>query len=416
MKLNKSAVNASLFSLFSFFNQGVNFILLLVLAKFILPEDYGELSLFNTFVMFIGYFIAMSTTGYESISYFKKGENEFKKDFTAIHLIALIVLTLFLLITLAFHEFIAKLLSIPFNLVVIALFISFFTVFMNMILSYYRIKRMVLNYGFISCGFAVLNFAITLYCVISLAQGWQGRVYSQLLCTFAIALLAVFVYRRKNLLDFTNQNWARFKTILLWGIPLIPHMGAIWIRQGLDRYIIDAYHTTADVGLFSFALNLVNIIIIVGTSFNNVISVDIYQILSDSTNLSQNINKLVKMSKKIALMFLVISIVVVIGCSIMVPLLLPAYSESIPYFILLSIYGFIQCIYFLVVNYLFYYKKNHEIMLTTFGTSILHLVLSFALTRFSLYYTCGIYIVIQLLIVLVLYYRSRKVLIDNCEL
>ncbi len=409
MNISKTIYNASLFSIFSFFNQGISFFLLIILAKYILPDDYGELSLFNTIVTFLGYFIAMSTTGYESVSYFKKSYEEFRSDFTAIHIIACCVFVVFIVILIVFGNRMSSLLSLPLNFLYIALTISFLSVFITMLLSYFRVRQEVIKYGAISCGSAVVNLGLTLFFVISLSYSWQGRVYSHLFSNVAISLLAVLMYKKCHLLSFNNLSKSQFVSILGWGVPLIPHMGAIWIRQGLDRYIIDNFHSIAEVGLFSFALNLVNIIIILGSSFNNVFSVEIYQTLS--SNLKSEVKKLylASKSKKIAIVFAGATLLVVLGCFFFIPVFLPAYKDAIPYFCILSLYGFVQCLYFLVVNYLFYYKKNKEIMYTTFGTSILHLALSLFLTRYSLYFTCIIYVVIQILIVSILYIRSKKV-------
>lgn len=70
----------------------------------------------------------------------------------------------------------------------------------------------------------------------------------------------------------------------MWGIPLIPHLATSWIKQGGDRYIINYYYTLAEVGIFSFALNLSNIIDMIGAAFNQTNSVSIYQILSSEAN------------------------------------------------------------------------------------------------------------------------------------
>lgn len=410
MKISKTAFNASLFSLFSFFNQGISFLLLIILANYIMPGEYGKLSLFNTIVTFLGYFIAMSTTGYESISFFKKTFDEFRSDFTAIHVIATAVFLVLLLVLIFLGNQICVLLSISLSFLYIALLISYLSVFLTMSLSYYRVKQEVYKYGMMSCGNAIINFVLTLFLVISLSYGWQGRVYSHLYTNIAITIAALLIYQRNNLLNFKRLSKSQIFDILSWGIPLIPHMGAIWIRQGLDRYIINSFHSTSEVGLFSFALNLVNIIIIIGSSFNNVLSVEIYQTLSSNLNSTEKKHSLVKKSKKIALIFAGASLLVVLGCSILVPMLLPAYKEAIPYFYVLSIYGFVQCLYFLVVNYLFYYKRNKEIMYTTFGTSILHLLLSLIFTRYSLSYTCLIYVIIQIVIVSIIFIRSKKIL------
>ena len=50
LKKDRTLVNGSLYSLFSFFSQGCNFLLLILVAGYILPSDYGKLSIFTTIV------------------------------------------------------------------------------------------------------------------------------------------------------------------------------------------------------------------------------------------------------------------------------------------------------------------------------------------------------------------------------
>ena len=61
---NKLLLKGALFSFFSFFNQGASFLLLIILANYIAPSDYGTLSLFNTIIFFWGFVVSLSTHGY----------------------------------------------------------------------------------------------------------------------------------------------------------------------------------------------------------------------------------------------------------------------------------------------------------------------------------------------------------------
>ena len=236
MKLSKSVINGGLFSIYSFVNRGINFVLLIVIAKFIPPGDYGQLSLFTTVVTFLSYFIALSTIGYESISYFKKSRNEYTSDFTAIHLIATVMLAFFAIVLFFFGDRLGVSLSLSKLLLWLALILSFLDVFPQMFLGYYRVTQKLRNYGFVSVGNAILNFVLTLLFVITFAQGWMGRIYSHLVCSLVITIIAIIAYFKYDLISFSNQSKERFKDIIIWGVPLIPHMAAIWIRQGLDRY------------------------------------------------------------------------------------------------------------------------------------------------------------------------------------
>ena len=60
-----------------------------------------------------------------------------------------------------------------------------------------------------------------------------------------------------------------------------------------------------------------------------------------------------------------------------------------------------------------YNEIFEQLMLVTFVTSVLHLLLSLLLTRYSLIYTCCIYVVVQAILVYSLYRLSNKALSDN---
>lgn len=104
---------------------------------------------------------------------------------------------------------------------------------------------------------------------------WAGRVYAELFCTLLLGGFGIVYFIKNGFLTKDFKDYVR--PMLVWGIPLIPHLATTFIRQGCDRYIINASHSIADVGLFSFALNLANLISMIGFGFNQSNSVDIYK-------------------------------------------------------------------------------------------------------------------------------------------
>lgn len=398
---NRLLLNGSLFALYSFFQRGTAFILLIILAKFITPADYGSMSLFNTASSLFGYFIGLNTAGYVSVSYFanKNNKEEFIYDFTTIILTTFASIIFICICIYPFSSSLSDIANITPAFLFLALFIASFHTFLQILLNYYRIQEKVIDYGIYSCSNSILTFIFVILFVIYFKQGWHGYVYGQLISLIIITGLSLYLFYKWKLFSLKGLSLNRFKEIALWGIPLIPHLGAIWIRQGMDRYIIDNHHSTADVGLFSFALNLVSVIIMVGMSFNNTFSVNIYNTLSSDKSIQEKKQILNRQSKKIMIIYIATSVLIVLGVSIFIPIIMPNYKDSIQYFYILSLYGLCQCFYFLYCNYLFYYKRTKTLMYITFGSSILHLLLSLLLTPYSLVYTCCIYVLIQMIIV-----------------
>ena len=413
---NKTLVNGSLYSLFSFLGQGCNFLILILVAGYILPADYGKLSIFSTIATFMGYFIGLSTYGYVSISYFRETYSVFKKDFTAIIFIHILSFLVFALVAILLTDNMVKALETTRSLLFYALIISFGNILFNIHQDYLRIQERLKSYGIWSITNVLLNFVLTLTFVILLKQGWLGRIDAQLVGMLILGLLAVVSFWHSKLFS-VDFSWKRYKTIVLFGLPMIPHLATIWIKQGLDRYIINYHYTTYEVGIFSFAISLVTVIVMIGSAFNATNSVTLYQILGNKT--TSNVEKhmaLRRQTKTIALVYIAASAAYVLCIVPICYLALPKYTPAIPYSPILCGYGLLQCFYFLYCNYMFFYKETKQLMYITFGSSLLHLTLSLLLTQYSLYLTAIIYVLVQAVILVLVRHYARRILQQNLPL
>lgn len=412
---NKTFVNGSLFSLFSFINQGFSFLLLLVLANFIMPAEYGYLSLFSTVVMVVNYFISMSIEGYLSVAYFKNGKEGVRDSISSVCATSLIVTIVLLVILFCLGDEISIMLSLPKGILFLSVLISLFSLYVNMYLDYSRIQEKVIRYGWFSCGNALLNFALSIFLVKYKCLGWEGRVYAQAICSVLFSTICILLFLKLGL--FKKPNISYWKTMLIWGIPLIPHSASNFFRQGCDRYIINAYYDISEVGLFSFALTLSNIIIMIGMGFNQVNSVNIYKTLGDkSIDNQEKYFRLRKQKRQILCINTLSAVVVAILGYIITPFVLPKYSGGMGYFLILTLYGYAYCLYFLNTNFLFYYGKTRNIMYTTFFSSILHLILSMFLSGYSLYITALLYVFTQSIVVYVIRRMAIKEIRMNLNL
>lgn len=411
-KKHSDMAKGALFAAFSFVNKAFNFLLLLILANYIAPVEYGYLSLFMTVIMIVGYFIAFSTEGYFSIAFFEEGVNGSKKAFSGIFYISVTVLLVLLLIYFTASAPLSKLLSLPSHTVLLGILYVFLNLYLNTLLEYFRVNDKVIIYGIISCSNALLNFVLSILLVKGLNMGWEGRVYSISLCGFVYGILGLLFFLRKGY--YTKTDWSFIKKMLFWGIPIIPHLAANFLKQGCDRYIINFFHSTEDVGIFSFALTLTTIITMIGFGFNQSNSVTIYKVCGDDS-MSNSVKKVLLSSqrKKFLLLYLGCSIITVILCLSIIPLILPKYNGSMKYVPILGIYGLMVCYYLIYTNYLFFYKKTKTLMYITFGSAILHLLLSLAFTRYSLIYTSIIYCISQSFVVILVRREALKALEMN---
>ena len=412
---NETLRNGVFFTAFSFVNKGINFILLILLARYITPTEYGYWSLFGTIVMFMGYFAAMTTEGYLSISFFKEGMAGVKKTFSCVFSTSLIVALLFGMFIWLLQPILSNHLDIPWRYLYLAVGISFFTIYSNICLDFLRIKKKLIPYGIFSCGSAVLILGLSIFFVKFLFMGWFGCILAQLLCACLFGLIGFVFFLQMGCLTFPEQK--HWKMILLWGIPLIPHLATSFIRFGCDRYIVNYTHSIEDVGYLSFATTLAAAIVMIGSGFNDANSINIFETLGNKGLKSeQKIALLNKQKKNIFAIYLFCSFAITILCYFSIPILLPQYTPAIKYFLILSIYAFLQCLYFLYTNFLFYFKRTKTLMIITFTFAVFHFLLSFMFTRYSVYFTCFTYCFSQLGVFLLVRKYAIKALEENLHI
>ena len=398
ISMNKSFIHGILFSGFSFINRGIGFLLLLILANYLTPSEYGYLNLFNTVVMIVGYFMVMSAEGYVPIAYFGESKGSVNQVISCLLSLCLSVSSLFLLVVLLFGEELSKALSLPENCLYLVVIIGAFSALINLKLDLYRIREKVINYGILSCSNAILNFILSVLFIKYMLMGWQGRAYAYSFCCILFGCLCLWSIIRSYSLQKVDLRV--LKMMLLYGLPLIPHLATNFIRQGCDRYIINYWHGVDEVGLFSFALNLVNIITMVGYGFNQSNSISLYKVLGGNTSDKEKWVTIKSFIRRYLSIYAAIAIIIVIVTYFVLGGLFPQYSSSMSYYLILSVYGLGVCEYLVYTNFLFFYKDTKKLMYVTFGSSVLHLILSLLFTRIDLHITALIYAFTQIIVVL----------------
>lgn len=410
IKGNTVFKHSALFAIFSFFNKGISFILMFIIVKFIDPEGYGYLNLFNVSMQVFAYFICLNSISIVSISFFRETWETFKKTINAIIWLTFICAICLAFITVIFNQQIERLTGLSLMFQLTALAICFFNVFSELNLSMWRIEEKVVKYGLYSCSVAIFNFILTIVFIVCLNQNWLGRIESQALIGFIGFIVSSFFIWHKGLLIRKVPSWAEFKECLKFGVPLIPHNISFWFRQGLDRYFINYSFAAATTGLFSFSYNFANIITILGDAFNASNSVFIHKNLGNRDETQQAVirNRLRKQTIVVTLFFLVITVSIIIGSWIVIPIFFKNYAGSTHFILIQCSIAFFQCIYLQFVNFLFFFKKTKGLMFITTSVSVLHVVASAIFTKYSIFYTLYIELVSQILITTCVAIYSQK--------
>lgn len=401
--LNNNIRNGFLFAVFSIINSGLNFFLLFILAKNLTLEDYGYLNLYNNFITIGTIISSLGTSGYISVVFFKN-KNKLHEYISSISFISFSVICFLLVVILLLGDF--RFIGINKYILLCAPVYCFFQYFITLVLDYRRLNESVASYGYLTIFIALSNFILT-FAFVGKYQAWEVRVLVQLLVAFLSFLYSLSILHNNRYLSVKNIKYYCIKDALIFGLPLIPHLLTVWLRQGLDSYIIKYNYDAATVGIYSFAMNFYSIIYILGSAFNNSNSVNIYKILANGyTDDTKVLFK--KNNRLIIVLFAVITICTIIFAYVFVPTFFNVYTGSLEYIIPLCIAGFFQIIYLLYVNILYFYEKTKLLMKVTFGLSLIYSFGSFVITKFSLNYLSYWLMLINFLIAIIVMFLSQK--------
>ena len=405
---NKNFRNGALFALFSFFNTGINFVIMMVMARFIKPDSYGQLSLFTTMVSLLSIFICLNTNGFIGVNFFSSSKEKIQRLLNVVVLTTLLAYMVMLTAMCCFTSALEEVSGLTIVYQFYAICFCALNVMNALLLDVWRLEEKVWRYGTFSVLLVICNLILTVLFVGFLRWDWQGRMYAQVITCAGFAVLAFYILTKKNYLRMVFPKKEDFVGAYRFGIPLIPHTTSFWLRQGLDRYVINAFTTQAMVGLFSFAANFANIIQIIGSAFNASYSVNIYKTLATA-----NIDS-VKLLRRncwyLVGVYFVITLLIFLFASLLIPFAFPQYNDCIIYLFPLCGGAMFQCFYLVYVNILFFYKRTKILMYITFTCSLLHCIMSLLLTKYGVIYTAYISLFSNMLIFMGVYGYSKRIL------
>lgn len=405
---NKNFRNGALFALFSFFNTGINFVIMMVMARFIKPDSYGQLSLFTTMVSLLSIFICLNTNGFIGVNFFSSSKEKIQRLLNVVVLTTLLAYMVMLTAMCCFTSALEEVSGLTIVYQFYAISFCALNVMNALLLDVWRLEEKVWRYGTFSVLLVICNLILTVLFVGFLRWDWQGRMYAQVITCAGFAVLAFYILTKKNYLRMVFPRKEDFVGAYRFGIPLIPHTTSFWLRQGLDRYVINAFTTQAMVGLFSFAANFANIIQIIGSAFNASYSVNIYKTLATA-----NIDS-VKLLRRncwyLVGVYFVITLLIFLFASLLIPFAFPQYNDCIIYLFPLCGGAMFQCFYLVYVNILFFYKRTKILMYITFTCSLLHCIMSLLLTKYGVIYTAYISLFSNMLIFMGVYGYSKRIL------
>lgn len=372
--------NSLIFISFELINKAIPFLLLPILTRFLTPYDYGIIASFMAFVSFLGIFIGLSGHGAIDANFFRLEKNRLGIYIANVLIILLLTTLLCLLFVLVFSDMIENKLYISVEWQILALIVALGQFITLINLSLWVIEQKPLQFGLYQFLQTILITAISIILIVGYSYNWEGQLFGFIIGTLVLSFISLIVLYKRGYLSLKIDK-LDMKDFLKFGIPMVPHQLSGWLRTQGDKFIIISILGSSATGLFAVGQQMGLIMAILIGSLNKALYPILFKFLSnDMTKDSKN--KLVKFSYLVFIGILIMGAVLIVLLELLYPYFLGNEFQDSLILTQLIVFGFmLEGFYYVVVNYIFYFKKTSSLAKITFTVSLLHVAISFLFVK-----------------------------------
>jgi len=233
------------------------------------PEDYGVMSLITTTITLISIFVVLALDNSAHRWYWDKEDNEDRKITLASWTWCQIAVSFgFSIFVFGLSNWLGQVLvhrndaGLYFRLMALNLPLSVLGI---VVTNWLRMQRRPWATMIFSGGTSLLNILLTIFLVLFLRLGITGVYLAQVITATVGSIIGALLMR--NWVDPRKFQWLRLKAMLNYAIPLIPAALAYWIVNLSDRYFIQLFSTTSEVGLYQVGNALASVVALATGAF-----------------------------------------------------------------------------------------------------------------------------------------------------
>lgn len=371
--------NTGLYTFSNLLNTGIPFLILPILTRHLTPEDYGLISMFALLISFTTPLIGLSLNGSIIREYYNQENVDIKEYIYNCIVVIAMSTVLTSIVFMVFGEVIARVASFPKQLLWTVILFSASLSINNIFLSLMQAEKKPFHYALYKNLNTLLNVVLSLVLIFMLELGWKGRVFGQLIAIVIFAGIGIlYLYKLKWIRK--KYNFEYIKQALIFGLPLLPHSISTSIITMTDRLFITNMIGLSATGIYTVGYQVGSIINILAASFNLAYLPWLFGKLKENNN---NTNSKIVKFTYIYFIFM-FSLSILLG--IISPLLLKvflgtSFVQASIYVIWISLGYSFNAMYSVMVNFIYFERKNGYLSWATFGAALLNIVLNYFFIR-----------------------------------
>ncbi|MGR5325852.1 lipopolysaccharide biosynthesis protein [Vibrio sp. DNB22_17_1] len=382
-KIMSFAKNIYVYLFSNILNAAIPFILLPILTRYLSPNEYGQIAMFQTMLTGIGAFIGLNTVGAANRKFYDDNLSLNETRMFNGSCLQILIFTLFIaaVAVIVAENFLTNFLSIPSEWLYLALLVSSCTFLINFRLGQWQVRKSAIKYGLLQVGNSVLNMSLTLILIVFYAEGAKGRIDALLYAGVMSATIAIFLLYKDQLVSLRSINKGNIKEALNFGMPLVPHVFGAFLLTAADRFVINDRLGLADAGIYMVAVQVSMALTIVFDAINKAYVPWLFERLKRNDEKE----KLLIVKNTYIYFLCVLSLAALsffIGPAMITLVVGDKYKAAggvIGWLCLGQVFG---GMYLMVTNYIFYAKKTGRLSLVTIGSGLINLLVMLVLVNY----------------------------------
>lgn len=365
---------SSVYTIASFTNAAIPFLLLPLLTTRLSPDDFGIITMFATIQGFLLPILGVNLEGAVARKFYSKD--------TVLNVYIGNCLMIFGCTTLlsfglffTFNGIIESYTGVPRNWILIIPVVCAAQFLCTLALTLWQVREKAINYAGFQISLSIVNALLTIVFIVMLSYTWTGRLLAISISTISLAFLAIFIFWKQHDVKFVF-NLTYVKHALKYGGGLIPHAIGGMLILLTNRLFLTKMVSIEESGFYGVANQICSVITFLTVSFNNAFVPWLFKKLSGDR--MEDKNKIVKLT------YLYFIVILLIGFAyyMLQPVIfkyfigdqfLPAFQ----YCIWITLGFAFQGMYFMVTNYINFAEKTYLQGLLTISVGILNIPLNY---------------------------------------
>ena len=346
-------------------------LLIPVLTNVLSTEDYGVVGTYIAIYHVLNTFIGLSATGAVVRAYMDKDDSDF--DFSCYLFNALSVnFLLFLLALTPLYLLSAfSFMSLPLTVVILLPVIVSLATFKAYKHKLWNIQKKAVNYSLFDVTFNLALLALSALLVLTLLPDWRGRIYAITCLEALFCLISVYFLYKEDGIKFTF-NGKYMKSVLMYGLPLIPHSMGLTLLASADKLLLNNMVGLSGVGVYAVAVSAASLLMIVTIPIEQALNPYVFELFKKRTELGDK--------RYIVGFWIYLAIAVLMALlfyfvlSFAIPLVVgEAFKAAKEYVGILLVGQVCHAMYRYVIKAVYFSKKTHLVSITTVTSGLIGL-------------------------------------------